>query len=214
MSGNTIILAGPDQRKLASAAIAAAPDGSIVKLEGPKRTLAQNARMWAMLTDLSRQRPEGRCYTPETWKCLVMHACGHEVTFIPGLSGEPFPLGFRSSKLTKEQMAELIEWIEAYGAEHGVKFHAPQSMGEEMPAEAPESNGDAQEPGGGYVLRGEAYATPREWAEAVKTLVKAKAMALRFQQDRGADLAAMMQSDTPGEREAAFDLADYFGRLK
>lgn len=81
-----------------------------------------------MLTDISRQCPEGRHYTPETWKALFMHACGHEVQFIPGLSGDPFPVGFRSSKLDKRQMAELIEWISAYGAEHGVKFHAPKTM--------------------------------------------------------------------------------------
>jgi len=131
MTGNTIILAGEEQRRIATHAIVRAPLGSVVTIKPPGRTLSQNARMWAMLTDLSRQCPEGRRYTPETWKGLVMQACGHEVQFIPGLSGQPFPLGFRSSRLTKAQMAELIEWIEAYGAEHGVRFHAPRTMEDE-----------------------------------------------------------------------------------
>lgn len=131
MTGNTIILAGPEQQQLAQAAIRAAPLGSVVTIKPPKRTLDQNALLWAMLTDVSRQCPEGRRYTPKTWKCMFMHACGHEVQFIPGLSGEPFPIGFRSSKLDKRQMAELIDWISAYGAEHGVKFHAPQTMEEQ-----------------------------------------------------------------------------------
>jgi len=128
MPGNTIILAGEEQRRLATHAIVRAPAGSVVTIKPPKRTLDQNALMWAMLTDISRQCPEGRHYTPETWKALFMHACGHEVQFIPGLSGEPFPLGFQSSKLDKRQMAELIDWICAYGAEQGVKFHAPKAM--------------------------------------------------------------------------------------
>lgn len=130
MPGNTIILANDGTRAFAARAIASAPDGAVVTIAPPRRTLSQNARLWAMLTDLSRQCPEGRRYTPETWKALVMHACGHEVQWLPGLTGEPFPIGFRSSKLTKAQMAELLEWIEAYGAEHGVKFHAPAVMEE------------------------------------------------------------------------------------
>lgn len=128
MPGHTIILAGEEQRRLATHAIVRAPLGSVVTINPPGRTLSQNARMWAMLTDLSRQCPEGRRYTPETWKGLVMQACGHEVQFIPGLSGQPFPLGFRSSRLSKEQMSELIDFIQAYGAEHNVRFYAPRAM--------------------------------------------------------------------------------------
>ena len=51
-----------------------------------------------------------------------MHAMGHEVAFMTGLSGEPFPIGFSTSKLSRAQMAELITFIEAWGAENGVSF--------------------------------------------------------------------------------------------
>jgi hypothetical protein len=51
-----------------------------------------------------------------------MQACGHAVHFEAGLSGEPFPVGFRSSRLTKRQMCELIDFIQAWGDEQGVTW--------------------------------------------------------------------------------------------
>ena len=97
-----------------------------VSVAKPNRTQDQNAKLWAMLTDLSHAKPEGRKCTPDDWKCLVMHACNHEVMFMQGLDGRPFPTGFRSSHLTIGQMSDLIEWIYAYGAEHGVKWSEPE----------------------------------------------------------------------------------------
>jgi hypothetical protein len=99
-----------------------APTGYVMTVREPKRSLDQNALFWVLLTELSIQKPEGRVHTPETWKGLVMHACGHECQFQMGLNGEPFPVGFRSSNLNKAQMGDLIEWIYAYGAQNGVVF--------------------------------------------------------------------------------------------
>ena len=67
-------------------------------------------------------KPEGRKHTPEVWKCLLMSACGHAVQFEVGLDGTPFPVGFRSSRLSKHQMSELIEFTMAYAAKHGVQL--------------------------------------------------------------------------------------------
>lgn len=119
---HTIRIIGQSQRDFAKRVIDSAPVGWIVRILEPKRTDEQNDKMWAMLTDLSVAKPEGRTATPDTWKALVMHACGHDVQFEIGLNGQPFPVGFRSSKLTKAQMSDLIEWIYQYGAEHGVKW--------------------------------------------------------------------------------------------
>ena len=125
MSGQTVILLGPVQRALAHRLVDSAKDGCVFNIREATRNLDQNARMWAMLSDVSRAKPQGRRHNPETWKALFMHACGHAVHFEAGLSGEPFPVGFRSSRLTKRQMAELITFIRAYGDEHGVEWSEP-----------------------------------------------------------------------------------------
>ena len=118
----TVILRGHRQRTLAKDMIDAAPVNAVVKISPEVRSLEANAKMWAMLSDISRAKPEGRRHTPEVWKCLMMHACGHEVAVETGLDNRPFPIGFHSSKLTKAQMSDLIEFIAAYGARHNVKW--------------------------------------------------------------------------------------------
>lgn len=120
--GQTVILRGPAQRGLAKRLIDEAPLGCVVNVALPGRTTPQNAKMWAMLSDVSRAEPEGRKLTPENWKNMFMHALGHEVRFEMGLNGEPFPVGFRSSRLNKHQMADLITFIAEYGDRHGVRW--------------------------------------------------------------------------------------------
>ena len=119
---HTVILDSRYRREQAHKLIDAAPVGAVMTVSPPKRTIPQNSRFWAMLSDVSRAKPEGRTHTPETWRDLFMHAMGHSVRFEMGLNGEPFPAGFRSSKLSKDQMGELMEFIAAWGAERGVIF--------------------------------------------------------------------------------------------
>lgn len=121
-AGQTIVLHGDRQRAMARRLIDLAPQGAVLNIRGATRTIDQNSRLWAMLSDVSRAKPDGRTHTPDMWKSLFMAACGHEVQFLMGLDGNPFPVGFRSSRLTKQQMSELIEFILSYGAEHGVQF--------------------------------------------------------------------------------------------
>lgn len=121
----TVILHGQSQRAFAKALVDRAPQDAVLTIRPATRSTEQNSLMWALLSELSRAKPEGRMHTPEVWKQLVMHACGHAVQFEIGLNGQPFPTGFRSSRLTKQQMVDLIDWIYAYGAEHGVAFTAP-----------------------------------------------------------------------------------------
>lgn len=123
----TVILAGQSQRDFAKRLIEAAPVNGVVTIREATRNNEQNARMWAMLSDVSRAKPEGRCWTPETWKAAFMHSLGHQVQFCEGLDGSgPFPLGFRSSRLTVRQMADLITCIAEYGDRHGVHWTDPK----------------------------------------------------------------------------------------
>jgi hypothetical protein len=107
-----------------------APDGFIGEVREQKRTLDQSDKMWAMLTDISVAMPLGRRHTPDDWKAVAMNACGWECQFVEGLDGRPFPKGFRSSHLTKSQMSTLIDWLQAFGDEHGVRW-TDEQQGEE-----------------------------------------------------------------------------------
>lgn len=121
----TVILRSQSQRDFAKVMIDRAPEGAVITIKEATRTLDQNARLWAMISDVSRSKPEGRMHTPEVWKNLFMHACGHAVQFELGLDGKPFPVGFRSSRLNKSQMSDLMEFVSEYGARHGVVWTDP-----------------------------------------------------------------------------------------
>lgn len=119
-SGQTVILGR--NRDIAHRIVDCAPVGAVMEVSAPKRTLDQNAKMHAMLSDISRAMPMGRRHTPDDWKAILMHACGWECQFQEGLDGRPFPMGFRSSRLTKDQMSTLIEYMTAFAAEHGIEL--------------------------------------------------------------------------------------------
>ena len=125
MSRALITLRGAVDRERVARWAAQAPFGTRVEFKETKRSLPQNDRMWAMLTDIATQKEHcGRKYTPEIWKCLLMHAWGREVKFIPALDGEGVvPMVYRSSDLSKSEMTELIEFMFSYGAQNGIVFH-------------------------------------------------------------------------------------------
>lgn len=117
----TVILHGDTRRAQAKRLIDQAQPGSVVEVKPPRRTNEQSARMWAMLSDISRAKPQGRVMPPHKWKSLMMDAAGMKPEWIPSLDGESVVcVGYRSSRLTKAEMSELIECIAAYAAEHGV----------------------------------------------------------------------------------------------
>lgn len=118
----TFRLVNPAVRQRAAQAVLDAREGYLCTIAEPTRSLDQNAKLWAMLHDISQAQPEGRMLTPDEWKAVFMQACGWEVQFLPGLDGRPFPAGFRSSRMTVRQMANLITFIQAKGDEWGVSW--------------------------------------------------------------------------------------------
>lgn len=121
-------------RKRAAEAVMRAPAGSRVKIEEAKRTLDQNALLWPLLTDIARQKQHaGQNLSPDEWKSLFMHACGRELRFMPALDGKGFvPFGMRSSKLTKAEFSELLEFVLSWGAANGVTFTMIRSAQHEL----------------------------------------------------------------------------------
>ena len=94
-----------------------------MKVSAPRRSSEQNDKMWAMLSEISAAKPEGRELTPDIWKALFMHSLDHTQRFEMALDGKGMvPVGFRSSRLTKAQMSDLIELMHEYCARHGVEL--------------------------------------------------------------------------------------------
>jgi len=115
------ILANPAVRDRASAAIYAAEPGTVVRL-GPKtRSLEQNAKMWAMLQDLSNQvlwPVDGtmRRLTKEEWKLVCTAGLRKGQSVAQGIEGGFVLLGEPTSKMTVADMKALIDFIEYFGA--------------------------------------------------------------------------------------------------
>lgn len=119
----TFKLIGPEQRQRAIQAILNAPNGFVCTVAEATRTLDQNAKLWPMLTDIERAKPEGRDHLAEDWKTLFMHDVGRELRLLPALNGGGFvPLGYSTRVLTKGEFGDLIECIYAYGARHDVRW--------------------------------------------------------------------------------------------
>jgi len=109
-------------RDRAIEAVRLAGDGYVVTVQEPKRSLAQNALMWALLTDLAEQvNWHGSKLTTENWKDVCTAALKRQ-DVVPGIEGGFVVLGTSTSKMTKLEMNELIEFIYHFGSTKGVQF--------------------------------------------------------------------------------------------
>lgn len=100
----------------------ASPVGWQVRITEPTRSLDANAKLWALLADVSEQVEwHGVKLTAENWKD-VFTASLKRSKVVPGLDGGFVVLGQHTSKMTKYEFSELIELILAFGAEHEVKL--------------------------------------------------------------------------------------------
>ncbi len=101
-----------------------APLGFIVRCQRDIRSIDQNARMWAMLTTLSQELLwHGQRLSPADWKEVMMAGLNQEVRIVPNIHGNGFvQLGRSTSKLSKADFTELMDLIEAFAAQQGVKL--------------------------------------------------------------------------------------------
>ena len=128
MSRALLRIDGPVTRARAMRLMERVPEGTRVEFKGGRRTLPQNDRMWAMLTDVARQQtwppgPHGIKLLPNDWKLIFIDALKREVRTVPNLDSTGFVnLSGSSSDLSKEEMSEMIELMTAWGAQNGVVF--------------------------------------------------------------------------------------------
>ena len=99
----------------------------VLEMRPETRSTEQNARMWAMLSEISHQVDwYGRKLTSEEWK-HVFTAALNKQDVVPGIDGGFVVLGKSTSQMTKAEMSELQELMEAFGADKGVRFSAQEA---------------------------------------------------------------------------------------
>ena len=98
----------------------------VVEVRQETRSLAENAMLHALLGQISREVEwAGKKRDVETWKRLLVaawcRARGEHVEMLPALDGHGVDIVFRrTSQLTRSECAELIEYVLAWSAEHGI----------------------------------------------------------------------------------------------
>ena len=129
MTKRLFILAHDIARQRAIDAVREAPAGFAVTIAEPKRNLEQNARMWAMLSDVAQQVEwYGKRLTAEDWK-HVFTASLRKLEVVPNLDGTGFvALGMSTSRMSVREMRDLIELMFAFGAERDVEWSDPEQV--------------------------------------------------------------------------------------
>jgi hypothetical protein len=94
----------------------------ILTVREETRSLEQNAKLWAMLGEISEQVDwYGQKLSPEDWK-HILTASLKKQRAVPGIDGGFVVLGQSTSKMSVAEMSELIELMHAFGAQQNVKF--------------------------------------------------------------------------------------------
>ena len=121
--GKAVVIITDDRDRTQAAYWASkAPANTRITFARSKRTIPQNDRMWAMLTDVASQVEwYGHRLTPDDWKDMFTASLRQE-RVVPGINGGFVVLGQRTSDMTKEELSDLMELIAAFGTERGVTF--------------------------------------------------------------------------------------------
>ncbi|MDB5996868.1 MAG: NinB family protein [Pseudomonas sp.] len=106
-----------------------------VVIRDEDRSGEQNKALHAMLGDIARQvEHAGKKWDILIWKRLLTAAwlreAGDQPQMIPAVDGHGFDVIYeRTSKLSVKQCASLLEWIQAFGGEHQVRWTAKDVWG-------------------------------------------------------------------------------------
>ena len=123
------IMAHATARKLATQAVQDAPEGYAVTVGEPTRNLDQNAAQWPILQAFADQLQwpiNGRMewMTPDEWKDVLTCAFKREsVRVAMGMDGGMVMMGQRTSKFSKAQFGEWLEFLIATAALRDVDLH-------------------------------------------------------------------------------------------
>jgi hypothetical protein len=127
MAQATVRLVTEASRRQAAQWVWGAEVGTLVTFANPhKRTLAQNAHMWAALTDIAAAMPwHGQWLPADDWKLLFLADMGRGIRMVPALDGRGFVnLNVSSSALTSREFAVLLDGIHKFAEDHGIQLGA------------------------------------------------------------------------------------------
>lgn len=116
---HTVIILDEARRQRALEAVRQAPIGHVVKISEAARNLDQNAKFHALCSDAAATCEwAGKKWDAHDWKIIFISAhavaTGRPATVVPGLEGEFVNVREQTSRMTKERMSGLIEYVSAW----------------------------------------------------------------------------------------------------
>ena len=115
------MILSPHNRNLAREMVDNAPDGHILEVRPPKRSLDSNRYYWAVLGDISEQVVPGKAYEPSIWhEYLRALFLPERMVELP--DGSIKMLEPSTSELNQATFSEYVEKVVMWALEHDVRF--------------------------------------------------------------------------------------------
>ena len=115
------MILSPHNRNVAREMVANAPDGHILEVRPPKRSLDSNRYYWAVLGDISEQVVPGKAYEPSIWhEYLRALFLPERMVELP--DGSIKMLEPSTSELNQATFSEYTEKVVKWALEHDVRF--------------------------------------------------------------------------------------------
>jgi hypothetical protein len=115
------VILSKHNRNLAREMVDNAPDGHILEVRPPKRSLDSNRYYWAVLGDISEQVVPGKSYEPSIWhEYLRALFLPERMVELP--DGSIKMLEPSTSELNQATFSEYTEKVIKWALEHDVRF--------------------------------------------------------------------------------------------
>jgi len=115
------VILSPHNRNLAREMLDNAPDGHILEVRPPKRSLDSNRYYWAVLGDISEQVVPGKAYEPSIWhEYLRALFLPERMVELP--DGSLKMLEPSTSELNQSSFSEYVEKVVMWALQNDVKF--------------------------------------------------------------------------------------------
>jgi hypothetical protein len=116
-------------RRLAADAVHSRPDGHVLVLQEPTRTVRQNALLHSLFSQIAKQAEfHGRRLTAVQWKTLLVSAhavaTGIGTDMVPGLEGEWVNIRESTAQMGVKRLNSLLDYTLAWAADNDIRIAA------------------------------------------------------------------------------------------